>query len=331
MRIESSTTAISWIPSEAIEGITKLPFEAGLFHYDAPPPDQLDESALDRLHKEDAFREANHLRAWIDVTDGKITGYDHAGRSLIGVTRLKAGPFHAAFPAISMPVLRPEPVVKPTSVRFVQTGGGRMSLPAPRRVRDKPFVQIASSLAWTTLALTIHTDGHSEYEVVGASPFPRHWLYDQNGKLVSKSGVISFEDWYRGSYGKHTPWGEEESPALMTEVESSLERELSRTIMRGGAKPRIQTLTEGSTLVEQGQPGTDLFVLLDGMLDVEVNGSVVAEVGPGAVLGERSNLEAGHRTATLRAKTKCRVAVADPDQVSEAALAELAAGRRREP
>ena len=117
----------------------------------------------------------------------------------------------------------------------------------------------------------------------------------------------------------------------MTEVESSLERELSRTIMRGGAKPRIQTLTEGSTLVEQGQPGTDLFVLLDGMLDVEVNGSVVAEVGPGAVLGERSNLEAGHRTATLRAKTKCRVAVADPDQVSEAALAELAAGRRREP
>ena len=75
MRIESSITAISWIPSEAIEGITKLPFEAGLFHYDAPPPDQLDESALDRLHKEDAFREANHLRAWIDVTDGKLTGY----------------------------------------------------------------------------------------------------------------------------------------------------------------------------------------------------------------------------------------------------------------
>lgn len=330
MRIESSVTAISWIPSEAIEGVTKLPFEAGLFHYDAPPPDHLDESTLDQMHRHDAFREANQLRAWIDVKDGKIGGYDHAGRSLIGVTRLKMGPLQASFPAISMPVLRPEPVVTETSVRFVQTGGGRMSLPAPRRVRDKPFVQIASSTAWTTLALTIHTDGRSDHEVVGASPFPRHWIYDHSGKLVSKSGLISFDEWYRGSFGKHTPWGDENSPPLMTQVESALERELSLTIMRSGAKPRIQTLTEGSTLVEQGQRGTDLFVVLDGMLDVEVDGSVVGEVGPGAVLGERANLEAGRRTATLRAKTRCRVAIADPDQVSETALAELAAARRRE-
>lgn len=108
MRVESSVTAISWIPSEAIEGVTELPFEAGIFHYDAPPPDHLDESTLEQLHAADAFREANHLRAWIDVKDGKITGFDHASRSLIGVTRLKAGPFQATFPAISMPVLRPD-------------------------------------------------------------------------------------------------------------------------------------------------------------------------------------------------------------------------------
>src|SRR5438309_11332057 len=105
MRIESSITAISWIPSEAIEGITKLPFEAGFFHYDAPPPDQLDESALDRLHKEDAFREANHLRAWIDLIDGKITGFDHAGRSLICVNRYIAGHFKAYVQAISMMII----------------------------------------------------------------------------------------------------------------------------------------------------------------------------------------------------------------------------------
>ena len=30
MRIESSVTAISWIPSEAIEGMPKLPFELGI-------------------------------------------------------------------------------------------------------------------------------------------------------------------------------------------------------------------------------------------------------------------------------------------------------------
>ncbi len=38
MRIESSVTSVSWIPSEAIEGLPKLPFELGIGHYDEPPP-----------------------------------------------------------------------------------------------------------------------------------------------------------------------------------------------------------------------------------------------------------------------------------------------------
>ena len=41
MRFEGSVTAISWIPSEAIEGLPKLPFELGVGHYDEPPPDRL--------------------------------------------------------------------------------------------------------------------------------------------------------------------------------------------------------------------------------------------------------------------------------------------------
>jgi CRP-like cAMP-binding protein len=56
----------------------------------------------------------------------------------------------------------------------------------------------------------------------------------------------------------------------------------------------------------------------------------LAEVGPGAILGERALLEGGKRTATLRALTPARVAVASADQVSEEALAELAKGHRRE-
>ena len=31
-RFESSVTAISWIPSEAIAGISKVPFEMGVTH-----------------------------------------------------------------------------------------------------------------------------------------------------------------------------------------------------------------------------------------------------------------------------------------------------------
>jgi hypothetical protein len=220
--------------------------------------------------------------------------------------------------------------VASSSVRFVQTAGGRTALPAPRRVRHPPFVQVEAPLAWTTLALTINADGSSSGEMVGASPFPRHWLYDDQGRLMAKSGLIDFTAWYRDAFGSHTPWGDTDSPALVTEVESAAERSLSTTIMQGGAKPRIRKLKEGATLVEQGQPGTDLFLLLDGVLRVEVDGSAMTDLGPGALVGERALLEGGTRTATLRAVTACKVAVANAREVDPAALAEVSLGHRRE-
>lgn len=116
----------------------------------------------------------------------------------------------------------------------------------------------------------------------------------------------------------------------MTRVETALERELSATIMRGRARPRPRRLAAGETLTEQGAPGGELYLLLDGVLRVEVDGEAVAEVGPGAILGERAVLEGGRRTATLRAVTACKVAVAAPDQVDRGALVEVARGHRRE-
>ena len=329
MRIESSVTAVSWIPSEAIEGMTRLPFDMGLFHYDDPPPDHIE--SLDDLHAKDAFREANELRAWIVVEDGKIASYGHAGRSLLGSTRLKIGPRRIAFPGIALNTLRPEPTVTDTSVRFVQTVGGRMALPAPRHVSRRPFFQVASSVAWTTLALTINADGSSHHEVLGASPFPRHWIYDNDLNLVQKSGTINFDEWYRGAFGKHTPWGDQDSPALVTDVETAVERELSLILMREGeTKPKMRSIKEGETLVEQGDEGDDIYLLLDGVLAVEVDGEQLAEIGPGAILGERAHLEGGKRAATLRAMTNARVAVGNPDMFSDRALEEVASGHRRE-
>ena len=116
----------------------------------------------------------------------------------------------------------------------------------------------------------------------------------------------------------------------MTEVETATERELSLRIMRGGVKPRIQVVKEGGTLVEQGEEGGDLYLLLDGVLSVEVDGVPVAQVGPGAVLGERALLEDGLRTATLRALTPCKVAAATGAELAPELLSELAAGHRRE-
>ena len=42
MRMESSVTSLSWIPSEAVTGANKPMFELGIAHYDNPPPDVLD-------------------------------------------------------------------------------------------------------------------------------------------------------------------------------------------------------------------------------------------------------------------------------------------------
>jgi hypothetical protein len=328
MRVESSVTSITWIPSDAIEGMPKLPFELGVAHYDEPPPDRIED--LRALRDADAFREANELRAWIEVQGGKITDYGYAGRGMIGVTRLKLAGRELSFPAVKFPLLQAEPEIGPDWVRFVQTAGGRMGLPAPRRVSGKPFFQVASASAWTTLSLILYADGTSKHSLEGASPFPRHWIYDDKGKLVEKSATIDFKAWYRESYGKHTPWGEEDSPAFTTAVESELERDLSYAFMRGEGKPKRRKLDEGETLVQQGEEGRDLFVVLDGILDVDVDGEVVAQVGPGAILGERALLEGGVRTATLRAETPVRVAVVSQEDVDETALPQLARAHRAE-
>ena len=38
MRVESKVTSISWIPSEAVEGLPKVPFTMGIAHYDDARP-----------------------------------------------------------------------------------------------------------------------------------------------------------------------------------------------------------------------------------------------------------------------------------------------------
>jgi hypothetical protein len=328
MRIESSVTAISWIPSEAIEGMPKIPFELGIGHYDEPPPDRLEEGALEQLRDDDRYREANDLRAWIEVENGKIVDYGHEGREFVGRTTFRFGPKEIVFQGIPFETLRPEPEQRDDEVRFVQTVGGRAGFPAPRRVKGRPFFRVSSATAWTTLALTIRADGSFEHELVGASPFPRHWIYDHEGNLAHKAGTVDFKTWYREAHGEHTPWGDEDSEPFVAQAESALERELSRALME--AKLPRRKLRQDERLVEQGEPGDELYLVLDGVLAAVVDGEEIAQVGPGAILGEGAIVGEGVRNATLRACTPARVAVIQPDQIDREAMETLAAGRRRD-
>jgi hypothetical protein len=329
MRHESRVTSVSWIPSEAVRGTTRLAFEAGVGHYDDPLPDEI--ADLRALQEADRFRFANDLRAWIEVgDDGQVTGAGYAGGGLIGATTVRLGALRYTFQAAALHDLRREPEYGDGWVRFSQTTGGRTGVPAPRRVSRPPFVQWQAPLVWTTLSLTIHADGHADFELTGASPFPRHWIYDGNGALASKSGLTDFRDWFARSFGKHSPWGDEDSPALVTVVETALERTLSVQLMHGAEKPTIMHLRAGDLLVRQGDPGADMFLVLDGVIGVDRDGEQLAEYGPGALLGERAHLGDGTRTCTLAAVTACRVAAVPAARFDALALAELASGHRRE-
>ena len=83
-------------------------------------------------------------------------------------------------------------------------------------------------------------------------------------------------------------------------------------------------------ITEQGEPGDELFLVLDGVVRVEVDGERLAEYGPGSLHGERAVLEGGLRTSTVRAVTKCKLAMASATRSTATHLQQLSAGHRRE-
>ena len=323
MRIESSVTSVSWIPSESVSGPFKAGFAAGASHYDAPPPDFIED--LDGLFAAERFRFANHLAAWIEVEDGRVVDAGYSGRGYISRTRFGWGsPREVTFEPVSFPELKATPEITATGAHFSQTTGGRTGAPMPRPVSGKPHVRWLAPTVWTTLALSIGVDGSSHGEMTGASAFPRHWVYDHQGRLAAKSALADFGQWMLTARGQHSPWEQEDSQPLVTVAETALERQLSAIIMRDGGKPAVRKLAAGSLLAEQGEPGDDIYLLLDGVLSVWVDGIKIGELGPGAVIGERALLEHGHRTATLRAATNCVIAIAAKNHIDRDRLASLA-------
>ena len=273
------------------------------------------------------------LSAWIETgSGGRITaaGYGDDSHSLTGSTTVKVGAARRTFNAVALPDLQRVPEYGHGLVRFTQTAGGKTGVPAPRRVTRPPFVQWQAPTVWTTLTLTLHADGRAEIGVPGASRFPRHWVYDGAGQLARKSGLTDFSEWYRKSFGKHTPWGDEDTSAMVVAVESALERSLSADLMHGAGRPRITSFPAGATLLRQGTPGTDVYLVLDGVVRVSRYGEPLADYGPGAMFGERAHLEGGVRTASIMAVTPCKVASVDGAMLERSALTELAGMHRRE-
>jgi CRP/FNR family cyclic AMP-dependent transcriptional regulator len=65
----------------------------------------------------------------------------------------------------------------------------------------------------------------------------------------------------------------------------------------------------GRVLVEEGRPGHEFFLILEGNATVRRGKRKVADLGPGQYFGELSLLDRGPRTASVVADTDMRVLV----------------------
>src|SRR4051812_49997183 len=85
MRVESSVTTVSWIPSEAVSGpVLKGTFDTGFTNYDDPPPDVIDD--LDAWREAGRVRFANRLSAGGEIEDGRIVDAGDSGGCPMGST-----------------------------------------------------------------------------------------------------------------------------------------------------------------------------------------------------------------------------------------------------
>lgn len=82
----------------------------------------------------------------------------------------------------------------------------------------------------------------------------------------------------------------------------------------------VRTVPAGEALIRHGEPDRTLYFVLDGELEIILpSGDAfsmgrVAEVGPGAVLGELAFFDGGPRSAGAWAVRTCQVAAMTPDQ-----------------
>jgi CRP-like cAMP-binding protein len=65
----------------------------------------------------------------------------------------------------------------------------------------------------------------------------------------------------------------------------------------------------GTILTEEGRPGHEFIIVLDGEIEVRHGDKVVAERGPGSYVGEIALLDHRPRTATVVAKTPVAISV----------------------
>ncbi len=69
----------------------------------------------------------------------------------------------------------------------------------------------------------------------------------------------------------------------------------------------LQTLPAGQALFREGEPGAVMYVLISGTAEIMVNDKLVEVAEPGAILGEMAMIDEQTRSATVIARSECKL------------------------
>jgi CRP/FNR family transcriptional regulator, cyclic AMP receptor protein len=108
---------------------------------------------------------------------------------------------------------------------------------------------------------------------------------------------------------------------------------LFSSVSRDGLRALIQAATEidvraGKPLVQEGEWGREMYVILRGTADVTKDGRKLRELIPGDFFGEMAFLSPAPRTATVTARSDMRVMVLDSRAMGAVVEKEPAVARR---
>jgi len=82
-------------------------------------------------------------------------------------------------------------------------------------------------------------------------------------------------------------------------------------------------LAHGQPLFIRGEPGTEMFIVVEGTIEIHRDERVIAALGPGELIGEMAVLGAGYRTACGRARGAVRLLIQQVPEIAFAIFAVL--------
>ncbi len=91
--------------------------------------------------------------------------------------------------------------------------------------------------------------------------------------------------------------------------------EPAKTVELFQKQPGHQTFSPGDVIFEDGQKGDVMYGIIEGVVELFVNGQVIETIKAGDVFGEGALVHEEHtRASTAIAKTECKLAYLDQER-----------------